>query len=237
MDMSTTEKTVQTLSPAAEAPSDTALLHLGQMQARLHGLHAQATEAHLPSAERLGRSLKELIKWLAEKPENGSATSLEAAESAVALLDELCQNRSQVNLGEPPIRILAVDDDAINRRAIASAIQLVFGMPETVDSGEAAVALARDKTYDLIFMDIMMPGIDGYEACEEILRSEPNRETPVVFVTSRADQESREKAKLAGGSGFITKPILSKEILVTALTFTLRGRLKRQAPHAETVAA
>jgi CheY-like chemotaxis protein len=235
--MNTTETIVQTHLPAAAAPSDTALLHLGQMQARLHGLHAQATEAHLPSAKRLGRSLKELIKWLAEKPENGRATALEAAESAVALLDEICRNRSQVNLSEPPIRILAVDDDVINRRAIASAIQLVFGMPETADSGEAAVALAREKIYDLIFMDIMMPGMDGFQACEEILRGELNRETPVVFVTSRADQESREKAKHAGGSGFITKPILSKEILVTALTFTLRGRLKRHAVHAETVAA
>jgi CheY-like chemotaxis protein len=232
--MSTTETTNQNLPPAAAASSDTTLLHLGQMQARLHGLHAQATEAHLPSAERLGRSLKELIKWLAEKPENGNATALEAAESAVALLDELCRNRSQVNLSQPPIRILAVDDDPINRRAIASAVQLVFGMPETADSGESAVALAREKTYDLIFMDIMMPGMDGYEACEEILRNELNRETPVVFVTSRADQESREKAKRAGGSGFITKPILSKEILVTALTFTLRGRLKRQTALAET---
>jgi CheY-like chemotaxis protein len=85
--------------------------------------------------------------------------------------------------------------------------------------------------------------MDGFGACAKIREIELNANTPVVFVTSHSDMESRAKASLAGGDGFISKPTLSAEISLTALSFILRERLRKnrgtdaaKAPKPEVVA-
>jgi CheY-like chemotaxis protein len=120
---------------------------------------------------------------------------------------------------------LVVDDDPVARRAISGALQLALEKPESAESGEAAVARAAEKSFDMIFLDILMPGMDGFTTCSKIHETSGNSKTPVVFVTGRSDMESRDQAMLSGGSGFIPKPVLPAEIRVTALTFCLRGRV------------
>ena len=87
--------------------------------------------------------------------------------------------------------------------------------------------MAGEKAFDLIFLDVRMPGVDGFTACSLIHKTTHNRRTPVVFVTSHDDLKSRAQAEAAGGCGFIPKPVLSSEIILTALTFILRERLER----------
>jgi CheY-like chemotaxis protein len=107
---------------------------------------------------------------------------------------------------------------------------LVFGRPDSADCGEAALALAAQKPFDLIFLDVLMPGIDGYTTCQRIHETALNRHTQVVFVTSHSDIEARPQAEAVGGCGFIPKPVLASEIMLTALTFVLRARLNQSAP-------
>jgi len=123
------------------------------------------------------------------------------------------------------MRFLVVDDDPVARRAISGSLQATFGRPDSAESGEAALALAGEKQFDLIFMDVRMPGMDGFKCCSKIHETAANSKTPVVFVTSHGDLESRAEAIMAGGSGFIPKPVLSSEIRLMALTFSLRGRV------------
>ena len=66
---------------------------------------------------------------------------------------------------------------------MSNALQLRFGKPECAHSGEAALAMAAQRTYDLIFMDVRMPGIDGFMTCSIIRKTLANRSTPVVLVT------------------------------------------------------
>jgi two-component system sensor histidine kinase BarA len=120
---------------------------------------------------------------------------------------------------------LVVDDDPVARRAICGAIQLAFSKPDTADMGEEAVAAAEQKAFDVIFLDVEMPGMDGYAACAKIRKSALNSRTPVVFVTSHCDMESRAKAALAGGQDLVPKPALAIEVSLRALSFALRGRL------------
>src|SRR5205814_1065248 len=131
---------------------------------------------------------------------------------------------------------LVVDDDPISLRAISGGLQVLFGRPDTAESGEAALVRAADKPFDLIFMDIQMPGMGGFRTCSEIHKTAANSQTPVVFVTGHADVECRELATLAGGIGFIQKPALASELRLTAITFSLRGRLAKIKP-AQAVAA
>src|SRR2546426_10695632 len=80
---------------------------------------------------------------------------------------------------------------------------------------------------EVVFLDVQMPGMDGFELCSKIRETQLNRSTPVVFVTGMNDFQSRANSIPAGGDDVIAKPFLTFEITVKAMTLALRGRLRR----------
>src|SRR5207302_5414322 len=92
--------------------------------------------------------------------------------------------------------------------------------------GPAALVLAKRQNYDVIFLDVEMPGMDGFEVCSKIHETDLNGKTPVVFVTRHSDFGSRTKSALTGGLDLIAKPFLAFEITVKALTLIFRCRLE-----------
>jgi two-component system sensor histidine kinase BarA len=145
----------------------------------------------------------------------------------VDLVDDLCATSVTAALAaNSPIRILVVDDDPISRRAIGGALQVSFKKPETAENGDAALALATESTFDLIFMDVQMPGMDGFECCSRIRQTKSNGETPIVFVAGQADSKTRSQVATCGGNGIIAKPFLTAEVTVKALTSAWRGRIE-----------
>jgi twitching motility two-component system response regulator PilG len=102
---------------------------------------------------------------------------------------------------------------------------VAFGKPEHAESGEAALALAAQKPFDLVFLDVLMPGMDGFTTCSKLHQTAANKTIPVIFVTSNDALDSRAPTSLPGGFGFIPKPVLSSQIILAALTLILRSRL------------
>ena len=147
--------------------------------------------------------------------------------TGVDLLEELCLDCRNPDLVNPEFRILVVDDDPVARRAISGAIQLAFPKPDSADTGEEALAKAADKLFDVIFLDVQMPGMDGFTTCARIRATTLNARSPVVFVTVQNDDASRQKAAAVGGNAFIGKPALAAEITLRALTLALRSRLEK----------
>ncbi len=86
-------------------------------------------------------------------------------------------------------------------------------------SGEEALSLLKEEEYDLILLDIMMPGMDGYMTCTELRKLPKHLETPVIFLTAKSDNESVIKGFDAGGQDYIVKPFNTQE---------LRARVKSQ---------
>jgi DNA-binding response OmpR family regulator len=129
-------------------------------------------------------------------------------------------------MSNPPVRLLAVDDEALSRHAVSFALKKAFAKPDLAENGEAAMALVSHIKYDAIFLDVQMPGMDGFETCKKIHGTELNRLTPVVFVTCHSDFDARAKSTLSGGIDLIGKPFRTFEITVKALTLVFRGRLK-----------
>jgi CheY-like chemotaxis protein len=171
-------------------------------------------------------ALEGLFKKMLQDPKHSTPSALATVAAAVNLLDDLCVPGMKADLAiNPPVHMLVVDDDLVARRVIVGALQTVFTRPENVENGEAALALALEKPFDVIFMDVQMPGMDGFEACSKIRETVPNRATPVVFVTAHGDLETRAKISRNGGNDLMGKPFLTSEITVKALTFALRGRL------------
>lgn len=180
-------------------------------------------------ALRLIAALEGLLKKLLECPKHATPSSLFTVTTAVDLLVELCAEVSRADfLADRPIQLLVVDDDPVARRAITCALQMAFGKPETAENGEAALALAMDNPYDAIFLDVQMPGLDGFATCIRIHETVHNRTTPVVFVTGHSDFKARSQASFSGGSDLIAKPFLKAEVIVKALTFALRGRMQQR---------
>jgi CheY-like chemotaxis protein len=174
--------------------------------------------------------LQGLLKQFSLKASNATPSGMRTAAAALDLLEILCKNPSRPDLATvPPVRMLAVDDDAITRRAVSLCLKKAFNEPDVAPEGRTALALAEQQSYDIIFLDIEMPGMDGLELCARIHETAQNRSTPVVFVTSHTDFESRAKSAMLGAQDLIGKPFLTFEITVKALTVVLKARQAYEA--------
>ena len=103
-------------------------------------------------------------------------------------------------------RALVVDDSATIRRQL----QLVLGDQgvevEVAHNGELALQLLSTREFDIVLLDVVLPGADGYQICKAIKRSRTRRPPPVVMLTSRSSPFDRARGSLAGCDGYITKP-------------------------------
>ena len=110
-------------------------------------------------------------------------------------------------------KVLLVDDSPTDLANIRSIVSDAGYSVLTATTGNEAVKVARDESPDLIFMDIVMEGADGYDACREITQNESTRGIPVIFVSSKNQKADRVWAELQGGKAFITKPYTPEQIL------------------------
>jgi CheY-like chemotaxis protein len=207
--------------------NDTRRKLLTTLGEKIHALKGLAGLPEVLPVWQLSAALEGLVKQLSDKDRNVTPSTLRTVASAVDLLETLSAPgvRSDL-LSNPPIRLLAVDDDALSRHAVSFALKKALNKPDLAENGEAALALASHIKYDAVFLDIQMPGMNGFEVCSKIHGTELNHDTPVVFVTCQSDFDSRAKSTLSGGIDLIGKPFLTFEITVKAVTLTLRGRLK-----------
>jgi two-component system OmpR family response regulator len=110
-------------------------------------------------------------------------------------------------------RVLVVDDDTdiltlIHKILTREGFQVV-----TAADGATAIHLIEEQSFDLILLDIMMPGIDGFEVSRGIRRSARGARSPVVFVTARDDSESMREGFRSGGTVFLSKPFTANQLL------------------------
>ena len=126
------------------------------------------------------------------------------------------------------LRVLVVDDSAVNRMVAVQYLAREGAACEEADSGEQAIALAEDRAFDLILMDIAMPGMNGVDAFRAIRSSQgANANTPAIALTAYASTGNRRRFAAVGMDGFVSKPV-GAETLVTEV-LRLLGRLDEPA--------
>ncbi len=111
-------------------------------------------------------------------------------------------------------RVLVIDDDARNVFAITSALELHGVQVMCAADGQQGIgALLAAPQTDLILMDVMMPGMDGYAAMAAIRQMPQFAQLPIIAVTARAMPGDRDKSLAAGASDYVTKPVDTEELL------------------------
>lgn len=206
-----------------EAARQTKLLESFQ---RASALRESAELPEVLPIWQVGFALEGLLQRLSTQPAGLNPSVMGTAAGAFDLLEHLCRQRVEPNLmTEPPVRLLAVDDDAISRCALSLALTKLFNAPDLACDGQAALALAGRQAYDAIFLDVEMPGMDGFELCRKIHETEINRTAPILFVTCHSDFASHTKSTLNGGCGLLGKPFIVFELVLKAVTLVLKSRL------------
>jgi class 3 adenylate cyclase len=129
-------------------------------------------------------------------------------------------------------KVLVVDDQAPNVRLLEAILGPRGYDVVSASSGEQALEVLRDTAVDLVLLDIVMPGIDGYEVCRRIRDQVDTAYLPVVMVTASGD-EQKVKALEAGADDFLTKPIDRNELLARVASLArikeYQDTIKRQA--------
>jgi CheY-like chemotaxis protein len=102
--------------------------------------------------------------------------------------------------------VLVIDDESSIRMLCRVNLAAAgIGVLEAED-GETGIAVARRERPDLILLDVMMPGLDGWEVARRLAADPETRDIPVVFLTARAGEEDRRLGEHLGGAGYVAKP-------------------------------
>jgi DNA-binding NtrC family response regulator len=125
-------------------------------------------------------------------------------------------------------KVLIVDDKIANLQLLRQALQ-----PEGYEilgtaKGQEALRIAADARPDIILLDIVMPGMDGYEVCRRLKQQESTSQIPVIFVTVKADNVSLVEGFGVGGVDYINKPVEKEELLVRVETHLKINRLTKE---------
>lgn len=131
-------------------------------------------------------------------------------------------------------RVLVVDDEP----AVATVFRKLlthedFAVEVATDGPSALTAIARQPP-DVVLLDVLMPGLDGFEVCRHIKREPATRLTPVVLITALNDRDSRIKGRQAGADDFLTKPVDLQELLARTRSLV---RIKRFTDDLDSAAA
>jgi CheY-like chemotaxis protein len=204
-----------------------------ELYRQVHTLNGNAGLAGLAQIAHMSAAFEALLKEIYEKPKNINSSSIRTIAAAVDFIGLLFEKGTLPEKQElPATKILVVDDEAISRRAIVYALEKARLKSVNIEDPQQALDLLTENEFDLIFLDVDMPVMSGFELCAKLRLLPQHKKTPVVFVTSLNDFDSRTSSTMAGGNDFIAKPFLFIELTVKAVIHVLRGRLLgRQFDH------
>lgn len=142
--------------------------------------------------------------------DNVASNELKIVDDIAIEVTENEQSSAENNIQQPAIcndcRALVVDDSLPVRIQMDQALKHHVANVDFAETGEEAFEFLKKNTYDIIFLDIVLPGVDGYEVCKVIKQGEA-KDTPVIMLTGNTSPSDKIKGKLAGCDTYLIKPI------------------------------
>jgi len=112
------------------------------------------------------------------------------------------------------VHILVVDDNQENLKVVSNFLKEKGYQIALALDGESALKVLYDNEIDLVLLDIMMPGMDGFEVCKKIKSLKVLKDIPIIFLTAKSETDDIVKGFQLGGVDYITKPFRKEELLV-----------------------
>jgi CheY-like chemotaxis protein/uncharacterized coiled-coil DUF342 family protein len=208
-----------------KTPTDLSLLN--ELHCHVASFAERARVSGLLALHRLCAAFADLTRGLYDIPEQVNPSTLRTVHQTIEFLAAIVKEKNLSQIKDPATALVyAVDDDLGNCESIALAME--ESSMRTTYALEPTTALAElaSARYDLILLDVNLPGMDGFELCKQIRGLAIHEKTPVVFLTGLATLENRVQSSLSGGNDFIAKPFNLHELSVKAITLLLKNQLQ-----------
>jgi DNA-binding response OmpR family regulator len=124
---------------------------------------------------------------------------------------------------EPRPTVLVVEDETNIRRLVCLHLGLEEVGAEEAADGNSGLELAKSKKFDLVILDLMLPGLDGVTVCRAIRRDSPNAKTPILMLTARREESDKVVGLDSGADDYLTKPFGVRELMARVRALLRRG--------------
>lgn len=193
---------------------------LDSMTRVIHTLTGSASIAGFPNVAQMSAALEALFGELREQPVGITASTVRTVVRGIQTLRVLCGN-GEAQVRSMPRQVLVVDDDLISCLAVCAALEKVQVCSVHLTDPQLALRVLAENRFDMVFLDVEMPGMSGLSLCMKMRTMPKHQKTPVVFVTGLADLDSVVRSSLLGNEEVIAKPFPPIELSVKALTYLL----------------
>jgi DNA-binding response OmpR family regulator len=175
---------------------------------------------------RFASSFEAFAADIAGMPDQASPSVLRTMSQATDFLGVMLEHTDRAALDEAGAgKVLIVDDEPGALQLIAAAMQFTGLQCTTADTPSASLAAAQHSRFDLVFLDIGLPEMSGFDLCAQLRATPGHDRIPIVFLTGMATFQNRAQSSLSGGNDFVGKPFHILELGVKAQMWLLRGRL------------
>lgn len=165
---------------------------------RMLGALDRLVEARLSGAERTQpKAAAPRVETPAEAPAKAPAEETPAAPAATP--------------APGTYKALVVDDSLPVRKQVGVALRRSGITAEFAEDAESALRLIESRSYDILFLDVVLPGKDGYEICKAVKRNKDKKHIPVIMLTGKSSPIDKVKGKLSGCDAYLTKPVSLNE--------------------------
>jgi CheY-like chemotaxis protein len=207
--------------------SEAGQTHLSGLHRRVHLLNSCAAQAGCARVGLLTNAIAALLSEIMGKPSMGTPPMLQTIAQAVDCLEGLLKNDDGYSVGPPfKANVLVVEDDTVCNHVNVTSLQRAKFDAVGVKDPAAALSLLETTAFDLIMLDVNMPGMNGFEVCEKMRRLPHCKKTPVIFVTAFSNFDNRRQSVLSGANDFLSKPVspLELELKVTVNLIMARAQ-------------
>lgn len=193
---------------------------------RIHGFAEQMAVLGEKPLHYLAGQIESLAFDLLNLPEHINPSVLRTLGQALDFLSTLLPATVRDQLKDPgSAQVLVVDDEDGARKIIMAAMRMANLKSVAADTPTTSLAALGVQGFDLIFLDVGLPEMTGFELCSKIRMLPLHEKTPVVFITGMATFQNRVQSSLSGGNDFVGKPFNLSELGLKALIWVFKGQL------------
>lgn len=215
--------------------SEASKAHLSGLHQRVQLLNNTAAQAGCARVAMLTSAFDALLSGIVDKPSTVTPSVLQTIAQAVDCLDGLLKNTDGYSVGPAfQAKVLVVDDDTVCNHVSVTSLKRANFDTVGVKDPAAALSLLETTQFDLVVLDVNMPGMTGFDVCEKLRRLPHCKKTPVIFVTAFSNFDNRKQSVLSGGNDFVSKPVSPVELALKVSVNLIKARVQgTQVPQLE----